>query len=55
MISIIDWRMAQCEKHGVQFHFNTFAEGSDILATDPNEVIIANRRPAPYGGPVIRE
>ncbi|WP_259783054.1 N-methyl-L-proline N-demethylase HpbA [Aestuariispira ectoiniformans] len=41
MISIIDWRMAQCEKHGVQFHFNTFAEGSDILATDPNEVIIA--------------
>lgn len=41
MLSIIDWRMAQCEKQGVEFHFNTFAEASDILAEKPDVVIIA--------------
>lgn len=41
MISIIDWRMAQCEKHGVNFQFNTYAETEDVLATNPDEVIIA--------------
>ncbi|MGZ3218015.1 N-methyl-L-proline N-demethylase HpbA [Paracoccus sp. T5] len=41
MISIISWRMAMCEKHGVTFNFNRFAEAADVLATDPDEVIIA--------------
>lgn len=41
MISIIEWRMAQCEKRGVVFEFNTFAEVDDVLATTPDEVIIA--------------
>ncbi|MGR3247967.1 MAG: N-methyl-L-proline N-demethylase HpbA [Paracoccus sp. (in: a-proteobacteria)] len=41
MISIISWRMAMCEKHGVTFNFNSFADADDILATDPDEVIIA--------------
>ncbi|MCE5972494.1 N-methyl-L-proline N-demethylase HpbA [Sinirhodobacter sp. WL0062] len=41
MISIIAWRQAQCEKHGVEFRFNTFADAEDVLATNPNEVIIA--------------
>ena len=41
MISIIAWRMAQCEKHGVTFRFNTLAEAADVLATEPDEVIIA--------------
>ncbi|NVK36177.1 MAG: NADH:flavin oxidoreductase [Rhodobacteraceae bacterium] len=41
MISIVDWRMAQCEKLGVKFQFNTFAEATDVLATNPDEVIIA--------------
>jgi N-methyl-L-proline demethylase len=41
MISIIAWRMAQCEKHSVKFHFNTFADAETILATNPDEVIIA--------------
>ncbi len=41
MISIIDWRMAQCEKRGVTFRFNTLAEAGDVLATQPDEVIIA--------------
>ncbi|MCE6959813.1 N-methyl-L-proline N-demethylase HpbA [Cereibacter sphaeroides] len=41
MISIIDWRMAQCEKRGVRFHFNTFADAGAVLATEPDEVIVA--------------
>lgn len=41
MLSIVDWRMAQCEKHGVEFHFNTFAETSDVLAEKPDVVVIA--------------
>ncbi len=41
MISIIDWRMAQCNKHDVEFRFNTLAEADDILAENPDVVIIA--------------
>jgi 2,4-dienoyl-CoA reductase-like NADH-dependent reductase (Old Yellow Enzyme family)/thioredoxin reductase len=41
MISIIDWRMSQCEKHGVLFHFNTWAEADTIEAENPDVVIIA--------------
>jgi 2,4-dienoyl-CoA reductase-like NADH-dependent reductase (Old Yellow Enzyme family) len=41
MISIIDWRMSQCDKRGVEFHFNTLAEAEDILAENPDVVIIA--------------
>jgi NADPH-dependent 2,4-dienoyl-CoA reductase/sulfur reductase-like enzyme len=41
MISIIDWRMAQCERLGVEFRFNTWAEQADIDAENPDVVIIA--------------
>ncbi len=41
MISIIDWRMSQCSKHDVEFHFNTLAEADDILDKNPDVVIIA--------------
>lgn len=41
MISIIAWRQAMCEKKGVTFRFNTYAEAADVLATDPDEVIVA--------------
>ena len=41
MISIISWRMAMCEKRGVRFCFNTLAEAGDVLATDPDDVVIA--------------
>lgn len=41
MISIISWRMAQCEKRGVTFHFNSFADADTVLATKPDEVIVA--------------
>ena len=41
MISIIDWRMSQCEKLGVTFHFNTWAEADTVAAENPDVVIIA--------------
>ncbi|WP_416369902.1 FAD-dependent oxidoreductase [Tritonibacter mobilis] len=41
MISIVDWRMAQCAARDVQFHFNTWAEEEDVLAQNPDFVIIA--------------
>jgi 2,4-dienoyl-CoA reductase-like NADH-dependent reductase (Old Yellow Enzyme family)/thioredoxin reductase len=41
MISIIDWRMAQCAARDVVFHFNTWAERADITALEPDVVIIA--------------
>ena len=41
MISIIDWRMAQCEKYSVQFRFNSWAEADLVIAEEPDVVIIA--------------
>ncbi|MEZ5797112.1 MAG: NADH:flavin oxidoreductase [Paracoccaceae bacterium] len=41
MIGIIDWRMAQCAARDVDFRFNTFAEASDVMAENPDVVIIA--------------
>ena len=41
MISIIDWRMAQCAARDVAFHFNTWAEADEITALNPDVVIIA--------------
>ena len=41
MMSIIDWRMAQCEKHGVTFHFNSWAEAGTVEAENPDVVIVA--------------
>jgi NADPH-dependent 2,4-dienoyl-CoA reductase/sulfur reductase-like enzyme len=41
MISIIDWRMTQCERLGVRFNFNTWAEADTVLAEEPDVVIVA--------------
>ncbi|WIY26111.1 NADH:flavin oxidoreductase [Parasedimentitalea psychrophila] len=41
MISIIDWRMAQCAARDVAFQFNTWAEVEDVTALDPDVVIVA--------------
>ncbi len=40
-IGIVDWRMAQCAARGVEFRFNTWAEAEDVLAENPDVVIIA--------------
>ena len=41
MISIIDWRVTQCEARGVTIHYNTLAEANDVTALEPDVVIIA--------------
>ena len=41
MIGIIDWRVAQCTRLGVEFRFNTWAEASDVVAEAPDVVVIA--------------
>ncbi|GAA1859948.1 FAD-dependent oxidoreductase [Brevibacterium marinum] len=41
LIGIVDWRLQQCRKHGVDIRFDTFAEADDILALSPDVVIIA--------------
>ncbi len=41
MISIIDWRMAQCAARDVAFHFNHWAEADDVTALNPDVVIVA--------------
>ena len=41
MIGIIDWRMAQCAARDVDFRFNTWAEAPDVLALNPDVVIVA--------------
>jgi hypothetical protein len=41
MIGIIDWRVEQCERAGVEFSFNTYAESDEILAQEPDVVIVA--------------
>ena len=41
MISIIDWRMAQCAAHDVEFNFNRWAEANDVIDQNPDVVIIA--------------
>ncbi|MDR6918093.1 2,4-dienoyl-CoA reductase-like NADH-dependent reductase (Old Yellow Enzyme family)/thioredoxin reductase [Pseudomonas sp. 3296] len=41
MISIVEWRMAQCLARGVSFRFNTWAEASTVHDENPDVVIIA--------------
>ncbi|MDB4558976.1 NADH:flavin oxidoreductase [Amylibacter sp.] len=41
MISIIDWRMAQCAARDVEFRFNTWADADEITALNPDVVIVA--------------
>lgn len=52
LIGITDWLYAECQHAGVDFRFNTFAEGSDITAENPDIVIIATGgtpNTAPFG------
>ena len=41
MIGIVDWRLAECERMGVAFRFNTLADVSDVVAETPDVVIVA--------------
>ena len=41
LISIIDWRVAECERLGVDIRYNRYAEAADINAENPDIVLIA--------------
>jgi 2,4-dienoyl-CoA reductase-like NADH-dependent reductase (Old Yellow Enzyme family)/thioredoxin reductase len=41
MISIIDWRIEQCKKHDVELRFEFLAEAEDVIAQNPDVVIVA--------------
>ena len=41
MMSIVEWRLAECERLGVEFRFNHYAEADDVLALKPHIVVIA--------------
>ncbi len=42
MISIVDWRKAELEHLGVEVCYNSYADGDDVLALDPDVVIVAS-------------
>ena len=41
LIGIVDWRVEQCRRHGVEFRFNIYAERDEVLAENPDIVIVA--------------
>ncbi len=41
MKGIVDWRLAQCITAGVELRYNTLADEDDILALEPDAVLIA--------------
>jgi len=41
LIGIIDWRLAECERMGVTFRYNSFADPDEILRLDPDYVVVA--------------
>jgi len=41
IIGIVDWRLAECERHGVEMRFNAYAEADDVLAEAPDVVVVA--------------
>ena len=41
MASIIDWRLAQCAKHDVTFHYNTWIDGPELHDESGDIIIVA--------------
>jgi len=41
IIGIVDWRVAELERLGAEIRFNTLADADDVLALDPDVVIVA--------------
>jgi 2,4-dienoyl-CoA reductase-like NADH-dependent reductase (Old Yellow Enzyme family) len=38
---IVDWRLAECERLGVEIRYDTFADAESVLSLDPDVVIVA--------------
>lgn len=41
LVGIVDWRLAEARHHGVDVRLGTFAEPADVLALEPDVVIVA--------------
>jgi N-methyl-L-proline demethylase len=41
IVGIVHWRVARCQALGVDMRFNVYAEAADVLALDPDVVIVA--------------
>ncbi|HIY67202.1 MAG TPA: NAD(P)-binding protein, partial [Candidatus Agrococcus pullicola] len=41
LIGIVDWRIDQAKKHGAEIRLNTHAGADEVLAEDPDFVIVA--------------
>lgn len=41
MAGIVDWRLVELDHLGVQITYNMYAEAADVLALDPDSVIVA--------------
>ncbi len=41
LMGIIDWRVGECERLGVVFRYNVYAEAAEVLAENPDVVIVA--------------
>lgn len=41
MAGIVDWRLAELDRLGVTIRYNLYAEAGDVLAEDPDMVVIA--------------
>ncbi|MDH3763295.1 MAG: NADH:flavin oxidoreductase [Gammaproteobacteria bacterium] len=42
IISVVDWRVAELGHLGVEVHLNSYADGDDVLAFEPDVVIVAS-------------
>jgi 2,4-dienoyl-CoA reductase-like NADH-dependent reductase (Old Yellow Enzyme family) len=41
ILGIVDWRLAECRRHGVEFRYNVYADAADVLREKPDVVIVA--------------
>lgn len=41
LIGIVDWRVSECERMGVKFHYNTYADEALVRAENPDYVVVA--------------
>ncbi|GIK98251.1 MAG: N-methylproline demethylase [Alphaproteobacteria bacterium] len=41
IVGVVDWRVDQCERQGVDFRFNVYAEADTVLAEKPDMVVVA--------------
>jgi N-methyl-L-proline demethylase len=41
IMGIVEWRLAECVRLGVEIRCNAFAEAADVMAEDPDVVVVA--------------